>query len=532
MRLKLGSAATEERERNLADGLRLADLISALSQVTDLGMGQPPEDAIRSCLLATSLARRMELGERYVCDVYYATLLQHIGCTAYAHETAALFGGNDIAVRADGAKVYFGNSREALAFLVFELGKGAKPLDRGRAVIAAISQGQRFDEKLTRSNCEVAIHMAQRLGLGEGVQRGLNEIYERWDGKGNPRKLSGEDIALPARFAQVASQAVLFVRLGGPDLAVETIRRRAGTALDPFIAEVFLHCGRELLAQISSSDASVAVIEAEPEPCQRVSETRLDQVARAFADLVDLKSPFTHGHSAAVAELAGTAATNLGLTQHEVACVRRAGLLHDLGRTGVPNGIWDKPGPLTGTEWEQVRLHSYHSERILSRSSALAPLAPLAGMHHERQDGSGYHRQATASTIPTGARLLAAADAYQAMTQERPHRPAITPEAAAEQLRSEAEQGRLDPEAVRAILEAAGHPSIHMHPTWPAGLSDREVQVLRLLARGHSNREMARRLWISPKTAGHHVQHIYAKIGVSTRAAAAMFAMEHDLIRE
>jgi HD-GYP domain-containing protein (c-di-GMP phosphodiesterase class II) len=510
--------------------LRLADLISALSQVTDLGMGQPPEDAIRSCLLATSLARRIDLGEPDVGDIYYTTLLQHVGCTAYAHETAALFGGDDIAVRAGGAKVYFGSPREELSFLLFELGGGAKPLSRVRAVIAAISKGKRFDEELTRSNCEVAIHVTRRLGLGTVVQRGLDEIYERWDGKGNPRKLSGDDIAVPARFAQVASQAVLFNRLGGPELALEVTRRRAGTTLDPTVADAFLRRGRELLAEIASADASVSVVEAEPEPRHWVPEPRLDEVARAFADLVDLKSPFMHGHSTGVAELAEAAAANLGLPQTDKVRVRRAGLLHDLGRTGVPNGIWDKPGPLTASEWEQVRLHPYHTERILSRSSALAPLASLAGMHHERQDGSGYFRQAKATAIPTDARLLAAADAYQAMTQERPHRAALAPDAAAEQLNSEATQGRLDAEAVRAVLEAAGHPTARL--TWPAGLSDREVQVLRLVTRGYSNREMARLLWISPKTAGHHIQHIYAKIGVSTRAAAAMFAMEHDLIRQ
>ncbi|HSL01717.1 MAG TPA: HD domain-containing phosphohydrolase [Rubrobacteraceae bacterium] len=510
--------------------MRLADLIAALSQVTDLGMGQPPEAATRSCLLAVGLARRMDLSERDVADVYYTTLLQHVGCTAYSHETAALFGGDDIAVRSGGARIYFGNPKEALPYLLLELGKGATPLGRARAVISAISKGQKFDEELTRSNCEVAVHMTRRLGLGTGVQRGLDEIYERWDGKGNPRRLSGDDIALPARCAQVASQAVLFNRLGGPDLAVEMVRRRMGTGLDPSIADSFVRHGRGLLAEIASADASVAVIATEPEPHRRIAEPGLDEVARAFADMVDLKSPFMHGHSSAVSELAQTAAAGLGLAQADVARVRRAGLLHDLGRTGVPNGIWDKPGPLTATEWEQVRLHPYHSERILSRSPALAPLAPLAGMHHERQDGSGYHRQATATMIPTGARLLAAADAYQAMTQERPHRPALTTSAAAEQLSSEAAQGRLDGEAVRAVLEAAGHPSPHL--AWPAGLSDREVQVLRLVARGHSNREIARLLWISPKTAGHHVQHIYAKTGVSTRAAAAMFAMEHDLIRE
>jgi len=524
-------APTDESERHTTARLRLADLIAALSQVTDLGMGQPPEDAARSCLLASSLARRMDLSERDVGDIYYTTLLQHVGCTAYAHETAALFGGNDIAVRAGGARIYFGDQREGLPFLLFELGKGATPLVRTRAVITAISKGERIDEELFHSNCEVAVRTSQRLGLGTGVQRGLNEIYERWDGKGHPQKLAGDDTASPARFAQVASQAILFGRLGGPELAAEVIRRRAGIALDPSIADAFLRHGRELLAEITSADASVAVIEAEPQPPRWITEPRLDEVARAFADLVDLKSPFMHGHSVGVSELAESAAANLGLPEDEVVCVRRAGLLHDLGRTGVPNGIWDKPGTLTASEWEQVRLHSYHSERILSRSSALAPLASLAGMHHERQDGSGYYRRATATMIPSGARLLAAADAYQAMTQERPHRPALTPGAAGEQLRSEAAQGRLDAEAVRAVLEAAGHPPSGTHLVWPAGLSDREVQVLRLVARGHSNREIARLLWISPKTAGHHVQHIYAKIGVSTRAAAAMFAMEHDLVR-
>ena len=228
--------------------MRLAGLIAALSQVTDLGMGQPPEDAIRSCLLATALARRMDLSERDVGDVYYTTLLQHIGCTAYAHETSALFGGDDIAVRAGGARIDSANPREALPFLLFELGKGATPLGRVRAVIVAISKGQKIDEELTRSNCEVAAHMARRLGLGTGVQGGLNEIYERWDGKGYPRKLSGDDIALPARFAQVASQAVLFGRLGGPEIAVEVLGRRGGTALDPFIANALEARGKDLLA--------------------------------------------------------------------------------------------------------------------------------------------------------------------------------------------------------------------------------------------------------------------------------------------
>jgi HD-GYP domain-containing protein (c-di-GMP phosphodiesterase class II) len=231
-----------------------------------------------------------------------------------------------------------------------------------------------------------------------------------------------------------------------------------------------------------------------------------------------------------VAELAEGAARALGLPAAEAAAVRRAGLLHDLGRVGVSNRVWEKPGALTEGDWEQVRLHPYHSERILARAPALAPLARLAGMHHERQDGSGYHRQAAGPAVPLVARLLAAADAYQAMTQERPYRPALAPAAAAEQLSAEAGRGRLDGEAVRAVLEVAGHRPIRARSVWPAGLSDREVEVLRLIARGASYREVARDLAISPKTAEHHIEHIYNKLGVSTRAAATMFAMEHDLV--
>lgn len=517
---------------NLPDELRLAEIIAALSRVTDLGMGQPAEQAIRTCLLATGLARRMGLAESDVRDVYYSTLLQHVGCTAYAHETAAMFGGDDIAARSSGSRIDFANPKEAFPFILFEVGRNASPFGRARAMILAITRGQAFDRELSRANCEVAVQISRRLGLGDGVQAALNEIYERWDGMGNPRKLTRDDIALPARFVQVASQAMIFDQLGGPDVAIEVIGRRAGIAVDPTIADTFLQHGRELLAEISAIDPSVAVIEHEPRPHHRITERQLDEVAGAFADMVDLKSPYFHGHSSGVARLAEAAAIQLGLPESEIARIRRAGLLLDLGRVGIANGIWDKPGPLTASEWEQVRLHPYHSERILSSAPMLAPLASLAGMHHERLDGSGYHRQVAAPMIPTGARLLAAADAYQAMTEERPHRPALTPATAAKHLRDDAAAGRLDTEAVRAVLEAAGHQVPRTQLNWPAGLSDREIEVLRLVARGCSNREIGDRLFISPKTVDHHVQHIYSKAGVSTRAGAAMFAMEHDLLHQ
>jgi putative nucleotidyltransferase with HDIG domain len=254
-----------------------------------------------------------------------------------------------------------------------------------------------------------------------------------------------------------------------------------------------------------------------------VEAGRILEVAEAFADMADLKSTFTLGHSSQVAAFAAGAAERLGLPDPDR--VRVAALLHDLGRMAVSTGVWEKPGPLSTTEWEQVRLHAYQTERILVRSAALEPLARVAAMHHERQDGSGYHRGASAAETPREARVVAAADAYQAMTQRRPYRAAMRPDEAADTLSSDV--GRFDPECVQAVLEAAGRPPPSARATWPEGLTGREVEVLRLVASGTSNRGIAQALVISPRTAEHHVQHIYGKIGVSTRAAAAMFAMQH-----
>jgi HD-GYP domain-containing protein (c-di-GMP phosphodiesterase class II) len=517
-------------EAHATERLSLAELLAALSLATDLGMARPPEEAMRTCLLAIGLARRMNLPERDVTDIYYTALLKFVGCTAYAHEEAVMFGGDDIAGRAAGGKVDTADPRQLLSFLLFGLAKDAPPHRRVAVSAGAVYRGARMGTELERSHCEVATSMARRLGLPPGVERGLYQSFERWDGKGAPQKLKGNDIALSSRFAEVAICAMVFHRVGGPEAATKIIRQRSGGMLDPSISSAFLEHGPALLEEVDAADAWSMVVESEPYPHLRIPESRLDGVVHAFGDMADLKLTFTRGHSPAVAELARDAARELHLTDEEISALYRAGLLHDLGRVSVPNGIWEKRGPLTAAEWERVRLHPYHSERILSCAPVLAPIAHLAGMHHERLDGSGYHRQATAPGLPIGARIIAAADVYQAMICDRPHRQALSREAAAEELGSEADRGSLDGEAVRAVLAAAGHRSPRQRHAWPAGLSDREVEVLRLIAHGSTSREVARDLHISPKTAGHHIQHIYTKIGVSTRAAAAMFAMEHDLL--
>jgi HD-GYP domain-containing protein (c-di-GMP phosphodiesterase class II) len=513
----------------LSERVRLADLLAAVSVATDLGNGQEPEKAIRACLIATALARRMGTPEAEVSDVYYTALLRHLGCTATAHEEAYL-GGDELVSRPAAERADFGNPREALALLV-QLGKGTG-VDRVRYLARGLRSGRKGDQAILEAVCEVGARLAERLGLGAGVRDGLYQSFERWDGKGTPLGLATEAICLPARLADVGHQAAIFDQLGGPEAAVAVIRRRAGGWFDPRVAEAFGRSGADILDEIGSRDVWEAVLEVEPAPQRTIGTEGLDGLARALADMADLKSPYLLGHSSEVAALSQRAAVTLGFGPEAVTDLRRAALLHDLGRVAVSNRIWEQPAALSRTEWERVRLHPYQSERILARSRVLAPLARTAGMHHERQDGSGYHRGAAGAQLPAGARVLAAADALQAMTQERPHRPGLAPEAAAAALAEEARAGRLDPECVRAVVEAAGQPSPRVRTVWPAGLSDREVEVLRLVARGLSNRAIAGRLYISSRTAEHHVQHIYTKLGASTRAAASMFAMEHGLLRD
>lgn len=512
-------------QRNVTQELRLAELLGALSLVTDLGMGDPPEEAMRACLLASHLARSSDLDDHDVATVYWTTLLRHIGCTASAHEEAAHTGGNEIALRPPASRTDFRSPKENLALAAAAV-RGVAVSRRPRVLVSTFGP---WGNRALKATCEVGSTMAGRLGMPPGVRESLYGIFERWDGKGVPGTLKADAIPIGTRYAQVASCAIAFGSLGGVDLARGVLARRARTMFDPAIVAVFCSQG-DLLDEVERADPLPAILDAEPGPPRLIRDAELDGCARAFADMIDLKTPSTHGHSAGVAELAASGAARLGLSDGEVTQVRRAGWFHDLGRVGVPDGVWERPGPLSAGEWEQVRLHAYHSERILSRSPVLAPLARLAGMHHERSDGSGYHRQAEGSQIPMPARLLAVADSFQAMGQSRAHRPRLSVDAAVAELEAAAHAGALDGDAVTAVVEASGHRVTHIRRGLPAGLSDRELEVLRLLAGGLSNREIGARLFISRRTAESHVQHIYTKIGFSTRAGAAMFAMQHDLL--
>jgi HD-GYP domain-containing protein (c-di-GMP phosphodiesterase class II)/predicted DNA-binding protein (UPF0251 family) len=504
---------------------RTLELLGGLSLVTDIGTGSPLEESLKRCLVATRLARLSGCTEREVSDVLYSALLQHLGCTAYAHEAARVWGDDVVTTRVN----FLSDSGELADMWRIWVPGMAQATGRSKARVLAttVVTAKRMEAEGPAATCEVARSASQGLGLPETVQAGLLHMFAMWNGKGFPNT-AGESIPLAARVMQVALAAVMFASHANTDVAVAEVRRRAGTQLDPNLADLLIERADELLGDLDEIDAYQAVLAAEPEPVRRVEKGGLTDAARTFGNLVDLKSPWLHGHSAGVGDLAAAAAGVLGLPE-EMEPLRIAGYLHDLGRVGISSAIWDKAGPLSTAERDQTRLHAYHSERILDRIPPLTGLAKLAGQHHERSDGSGYHRGITAAQLSMPSRVLACADVYRRMIEDRPYRRAIVPARAADRLEAEARSGRLDADAVAAVIEAAGLPH-GVRRARPADLTERQVEVLRLVSRGLSNAEVAERLVLSRRTVEHHVQDVYLKIGASTRAGAAMFAMQHGLL--
>lgn len=512
----------------MEEGLRLIELTAALSLATDAGTGQPFEHALRTCVLAIRATDALGLSAADQSTVIYTTLLRFLGCTADASETAALVGGDEIAFNAAMAQVAMADDLEALPRLLRHVGPGL-PLPRRLGRIAAALSDPGGKARSLSSHCEVGARLATRIGLPADVVRGVAHAYERWDGKGLPDGLAGDDIPLATRVAVVARDVDLAYSRGGADDMRRTLEHRRGRAYDPTVVDPFLADGPGWLEALGQLDPWDSVLEAEPAPVVEADDDRLDAVLVAFADFADLKSPWFAGHSRAVSDLAAAAAPACGLDAADMRLVRLAGLVHDLGIVGVPAGVWNRAGPLTREGWERVRAHPFIGERILGRCGALGEIASVAGAHHERADGSGYHRGVRDTALI--AQLVAAADVYQALREDRPHRRALDAEDAAQALAEEANRGRIASAATDAVLAAAGHVPAPPNVARPAGLTEREVDVLRLLARGRSNKEAAAALGISPKTVGTHVEHIYAKAGVTTRAGATLFAMEHDLMR-
>ncbi len=516
----MGDAGSSDTER-----IRSAEVIASLCLATDLGMGFPFEHGLHAALTTMRLCDVLGVDSATASRTYYAALLMHVGCTTDAEVGAHIFHGS---MTTTGVHRMFGSPLEAAAGAL-----GALPDPEARwpvrayQVTVGLPKAAQFRKPHFVAVCEVAEMLAEQMGLPPSIHGLFPFLTERWDGWSNLRRAKGDEIPLPMRIIHVGRDATYQRLIGDDQHVVETIRSRGGHAFDPAIAEAFADNAPDVLRDDTDS-VWEAVLAAEPKPWLTLEDEAIDRALAALGAFSDLASPYLSGHAAGVGELAAQAGARFGLSDSDIQAMRRAGYLHDLGRTAVHPRIWEKPGRLTADEWEQVRLHPYHTERIFFRSSFLAPLANMACAHHERLDGSGYHRGVSATSLSPAARLLAAADAFRAKAEPRAYRKPFSPAEAAEITVGRAKEGKLDPEAVSAVVEAAGEKAPPMGR--PAGLTEREAEVVPLLARGLQTKQVARALGISTKTADRHIQNAYRKMGVSSRAAATLFAAEHGLM--
>jgi HD-GYP domain-containing protein (c-di-GMP phosphodiesterase class II) len=507
--------------------VRLSDLVATLSLVADLGMGRPMERVLRQTVITLRLAEAAGVQDPVRAAAYYTSLLTWVGCAADTSELAELFG--------DETEFYADSHDGDLAglsmavFVARHLGSGSSTLRRVGMVGKFLATAGRSVQRVMQSHCQAASELAGRLDLGEEVSRPLLQAFERWDGRGVPGVVGGEDLAMAVRLVHLADNIEAFHSTGGVQAAIGVARQRRGTQFDPRLVDCFTAQAAAVLADLDTIQAWDEVIALDPRLGAELDDDRLDRALEAFADFADLKSPFRLGHSRAVALLASAGAGRLGLAPRDIVLVRRAAWLHDLGMIGVPSAVWDEPRPWTVAQRERARTHPYLTERMLARLPALSAVARCAAQHSERLDGSGYPHGLSRDALPMSSRLLAAADVHQALRERRPHREALPPGAATGILRDQVRAGRLDGDAVDAVLEAAGQRVRRATPP-PTGLTAREAQVLVQLARGLSNPAIAAELTVSRKTVSTHLEHIYSKLGVSTRTQAAMFAMRSGLV--
>jgi HD-GYP domain-containing protein (c-di-GMP phosphodiesterase class II) len=503
------------------------ELIAAISLAADTGMAQPLESGLSTCLVSMALSELMGLDDGQRRRIYQLSMLQHIGCTAAAAETAAVVG-DEMVMRAHAATLDFADRQEMFRFMFGHVARTNSMVRRPAALARMMTRGRRITDSVV-DVCEAARMLGPRCGYDSSHIDDLTNVYESWDGSGFPGLVAGEAIPVPVRIVQVATLAVAAHRLGGAAAVVELVNARRGRSLAPDAAAALLaDPDRALMSLSSTSSMWDAVISAAP-PTDDPGPDHVESALRAVADFVDLKSPFLVGHSPGVAQLGEDAAKHCGLNAADQLLVRHAAYVHDIGRIAVSYAVWSRPGPLRPDEREQVRLHPYYTERVLDRTPFLRRLATVAAAHHERLDGSGYFRGSHAATLDRPSRILAAADSFHAMTEARPHRDRLTPEVAAKELRDEADDGRLDRAAVESVIAAAGQPSQRSERR-PGGLTAREVEILALVTGGATMRDMAKLLSIAPKTVDGHLQRIYRKIAVSTRTGAVLYAVQHGLV--
>jgi putative nucleotidyltransferase with HDIG domain len=453
--------AREQSDRPVGDGveLRLSEVLAGLSYALDITEGQARGHTERSCLIGMRLAAALDLDDDERSSLFYALLLKDAGCSSNAARVAALFGADDAMVKSSRRLTDTSSTTGALWHVLRTAGAGGSVLERPRHVVAVLRSGRAGARSLIDLRCQRGATVARAIGLGEIAARAIMDVDEHWDGGGYPTGISGDDISLAGRVLCLAQTAEVFWQQGGVGAACEIARRRRRTWFDPALVDALVAVKDDERFWQSLQTPAVASLE----PVDHVlvaNDIRLDRVAHAFASIVDAKSPYTAHHSEGVAAIALTLAGLLDLDTGTQATLYRAALLHDIGKLGLSSRILDKPGPLDPSEREAVRRHPRWSMEILSRVGAFGEVARIAAAHHERLDGSGYHRGLTGAQLDLPSRILAVADVAEALSADRPYRPALGPDQVLAIMRPDADRA-LDADALAALEQVL--------PDWSAG---------------------------------------------------------------
>jgi HD-GYP domain-containing protein (c-di-GMP phosphodiesterase class II) len=495
----------------------------------DLGRGQPEGQIDAVCVVGMHIADQLGLDEEARTDVYLTTLLFQGGCTAGVAELAAFIASDELAAQRDLCLCDPQNTVEIFGWMKRNVAVRAPLPTRMQRVLQMMFQGERMMANIEGGCVDVGTRIAQRLAMPPGTVSALRAICETWNGKGR-QKLKGAAIPIAARIAQAAMVAGVFHNENGREAALGAVARRAGRALDPEIAAAFATRGRggAMWEDLERAPAAAAVLALEPGAPRRLDDAGLDAIALALADFVDLKSARTAAHSRATADLAESMARGLGMPDDEIALCRRAALVHDLGQVGVPSAALDAPAASPAAR-AQLEMHPHFTLRLLASAPALRDIGAVAAAHHERLDGSGYPDGLPGGKLPRPARVLAVADEYDELVRGTQGRAPMASDDALAALGNAS--ARFDAACVTALRDALLRPAASAaRGPWPAGLTDREVDVVRLAAIGLTIKEIAANLSLSAHTARHHLEHVYEKVGVSSRAGVTLFAVEHNLV--
>lgn len=435
--------------------LKLSELIGALSHALDITEGQPPGHCVRCCWIGIGVGKAIGLADKALWDLYYTLLLKDLGCSSNAARISELYLTDDLAFKRD-FKWVDGSLSQVLRFVVGHTGLQAGLLDRFKATLTIFQEGDRIAQELIETRCMRGADIARQLGFDESVALGVHALDEHWDGGGRPSRLAGERIPINARIALMAQVVDVFHTVGGPDAALEELAKRSGSWFDPALVQAFGVASRQagFWETLASDALAQAVFAQEPAQCSvELTEAYLDDIAVAFGQIVDAKSPYTAGHSARVAAYTDILAARLGLLDERRNWLRRGALLHDLGKLGVSNAVLDKPGKLDGDEWAAVQRHAAYTEEILGRMDAFSELARISGAHHERLDGKGYPRGISGDRICLETRIITTADIFDAISSERPYRGAI-PVGRTLEMMQEHVGTAIDPRCFEALCDA------------------------------------------------------------------------------